>query len=201
MRLERWFKQSSSWLQLLLHRREADQTLDEEIQFHLDAATEQNVAKGMTPEAARRAARIELGGVEQVKERVRAVRTGAWLETFGQDVRFGFRMLRKSPGFTIIAVLILGLGIGANTAIFSIINGLMLRMLPVRDPQQLVVIGNPIHIHSWSNGTPRTDIFSYPLYCQVRDNNTVFSSVLASSHIDSLQSGLMEVRKRSKEDW
>ena len=80
MRLERWFNKSSSWLRLVLHRREADQALDEEIQFHLEEKTERYIADGMTPEAARRAARIELGGVEQVKEKLREVRAGAWLE-------------------------------------------------------------------------------------------------------------------------
>ena len=77
MQMELWFHKLSSWLRLLLHRREAGLALEEEIQFHLEAKTEENVAKGMAPEAARRAARIELGGVEQVKEQVRAARTGA----------------------------------------------------------------------------------------------------------------------------
>lgn len=76
MRLEHWFNKSSSWLRLLLHRREADQALDEEIQFHLDEKTEQYVEQGMTPVAARRAC-IELGGVEQVRQQVRAIRAGA----------------------------------------------------------------------------------------------------------------------------
>jgi len=103
MGLERWFNKLSSWLRFLLHQRETDQALDEEIQFHLDTKTDQYIEKGMTPEAARRAARIELGGVEQVKEQVRAVRTGAWLETFVQDVRFGLRLLRRSPVFSVWA--------------------------------------------------------------------------------------------------
>ncbi len=156
MRLERWFNKSSSWLRLLLHRREADQALDEEIRFHLDVKTEQYIEKGMTPIAARRAACIELGGVEQVKEQVRTIRAGAWLETFVQDVRFGLRLLRKSPGFTTIAVLIPGLGIGANTAVFSMINGLMLRTLPVREPERLVELlhQSPANLHSTaSRGT------------------------------------------------
>jgi putative ABC transport system permease protein len=155
MRLERWFNKSSSWLRLLLHRREAEQALDEEIQFHLDAKTEQYIEKGMAPVAARRAACIELGGVEQVKEQVRAVRAAAGLETFVQDVRFGLRLLRKSPVFTTVAVLILGLGIGANTAVFSIIN-VLLRSLPVRDPGQLVELlhQHPANLHSTvSRGT------------------------------------------------
>jgi predicted permease len=187
MRLERWFNKSSSWLRLLLHRREADQALDEEIQFHLDAKTEQYIEKGMTPVAARRAACMELGGVEQVKEKVRAVRTGTLLETFVQDVRFGLRLLRKSPVFTTIAVLILGLGIGANTAVFSIINGLMLRTLPVRDPGRLVEL-----LHQYP-GEPAFNGFSWDAYQTLRDGNHVFSDLIIGSvnffkiHADNLQ--------------
>jgi len=187
MRLERWFNKSSSWLSLFLHRREAEQALNEEIQFHVDAKTEQYIEKGMTPVAARRAACIELGGVEQVKEQVRAVRTGACLETFMQDVRFGLRLLRKSPVFTIVAVLILGLGIGANTAIFSIINGLMLRTLPVRDPGRLVEL-----LHQYP-GEPAFNGFSWDAYQTLRDDNHVFSDLFIGSvnffkiHADNLQ--------------
>ncbi|HTM39068.1 MAG TPA: ABC transporter permease [Terriglobales bacterium] len=172
IRLQRRFKESSFWLRLLLHRREAEQALNDEIQFHLDAATEQNLAKGMTQEAARRAARIELGGVEQVKEKIRAARTGASLETFVQDLRFGLRMLRKSPGFTIVAVLILALGIGANTAIFSIINGLMLRNLPVRDPGRLVEL-----LHQYP-GEPAFNSFSWDAYQILRDGSHAFSDLI-----------------------
>jgi predicted permease len=175
MRLERWFNKSSSWLRLLFHRREADQALDEEIQFHLDVKTEQYIEKGMTPVEARRAASIELGGVEQVKEQVRTVRTGAWLETLMQDVRFGLRLLRKSPGFTAVAVLILGLGIGANTAVFSIINGLMLRTLPVRDPGQLVEL-----LHQYA-GEPAFNGFSWDAYQILSGGNHVFSDLIVGS--------------------
>jgi putative ABC transport system permease protein len=171
----------------LFNKQRRDRELADELESNLQLHIDENVRAGMPPEQARRDARIRLGGVEQVKEGYREQRGVRWLETFAQDVRFGLRMLRKNLGFTAVAVLTLALGIGANTAIFSVVDALMLRMLPVRDPQQLVVIGDPIHVHSWSNGTPRTDIFSYPLYCQVRDYNAVFSSVLASSHIDSLQ--------------
>jgi predicted permease len=117
-----------------------------------------------------------------------------------QDLRFALRQLRKSPGFTTVAVITLALGIGANTAIFTVVNALLLKMLPVRDPQQLVVVGNPTLVNSRSNGTPRTDIFSYPLYKELRDRNSVFSGLCAASsdrHIqvdtsrgDSLDAGV-----------
>jgi hypothetical protein len=175
MRLEGWFNKSSSWLRLLFHRREADEALDEEIHFQLDVKTEQYIEKGMMPVEARRAASIELGGVEQAKEQVRTVRTGACLETLVQDVRFGLRLLRKSPGFTAVAVLILGLGIGANTAVFSIINGLMLRTLPVRDPGQLVEL-----LHQYP-GEPAFNGFSWDAYQILSGGNHVFSDLIVGS--------------------
>lgn len=102
------------------------------------------------------------------------------METFIQDIRYGFRVLRKSPSFSLIAVLTLALGIGANTAIFSLINALLLRMLPVANPSELVVVGDPAKAHTRSLGTPQVDLFSYPLYRDLRDGNHVFSGMIAS---------------------
>jgi putative ABC transport system permease protein len=98
-----------------------------------------------------------------------------------QDLRYALRQLRKSPGFAAVAVITLALGIGANTAIFTVVNGLLLKMLPVRDPQQLVVVGDPTHANDRSNGTPRTDVFSYPLYKELRDRNAVFTGLCAAA--------------------
>jgi predicted permease len=98
-----------------------------------------------------------------------------------QDVRYAMRQLRKSLGFTTITVLTLALGIGANTAIFTVVNALLLKMLPVKDPQELVVVGNPADPNQRSNGTPQTDVFSYPLYKVLRDQNSVFSGLCAGA--------------------
>src|SRR3982074_2917042 len=98
-----------------------------------------------------------------------------------QDIRYALRQLRKRPGFTAVAVLTLALGIGANTAIFTVVNALLLKMLPVRNPQQLVVVGDPTQANHRSTGTPRADVFSYPLYKELRDRNSVFSGLCAAA--------------------
>jgi putative ABC transport system permease protein len=97
-----------------------------------------------------------------------------------QDIRFGVRVLRKNPGFTLVATLTLALGIGANTAIFSLINAVILNSLPVRRPAELVVVGDPARAHEVNAGTPQSDLFSYPLYRELRDHNNVFSGMMAS---------------------
>lgn len=98
-----------------------------------------------------------------------------------QDLRYTVRQFRKNPGFTLVAVLTLALGNGANTSVFTVLNGVLLKMLPVRDPGQLAVVGDPSRANSRSNGTPRTDIFSYPLYKELRDHNVVFEDLCAGA--------------------
>jgi predicted permease len=161
--------------------------MDAELRFHIEVFTEDLVRSGVSREEAQRRAHIEFGGVEQTKEECRDARGSNFFNSLLQDIRFGLRMLRKNPGFTIVTVLTLALGIGANTAIFTVIDAVMLRSLPAQNPEELVNIGNPARVHSWSTGNPRTDVFSYPLYREIRENNTVFSSVLASSGLSDLR--------------
>ena len=160
----------------LFQKRRREHELAEELESHLQMHIEDNLRSGMKPEEARRQAFIKLGGIEQMKEKYRDRRGVLWLEHLMQDVRFGACMLRKNTGFTIIVVLTVALGAGANTAIFGLIDALMLRLLPVRDPGRLV------ELLQHYPGEPRGNGFwSWPAYEYYRDHNHVFAGLIAAS--------------------
>ena len=137
----------------LFTRPRVEQDLDDELRAYLDQLTEEKRRAGMGAAEARRAARIELGGLEQVKEEVRQVRAGRMLEEFLQDLRYGIRTLRRNPAFTVVAVLALALGIGANTAMFSVAYGILLRPLPYADADRVAVVSMRYFPRDFAFGT------------------------------------------------
>jgi putative ABC transport system permease protein len=151
-----WLREIVFRLRAVLGMRQRERVLGEELQTHLALLVEQNMGRGMSEEAARREAKLQLGGADQIKESVRDHRGLPLLETLWQDIRYGIRMLVKSPGFTAVAILTLALGIGANTAIFALVKTMLLQPLPVRAGNRLVVIWIDNLKNGWSRIGPST---------------------------------------------
>src|SRR5436309_6654381 len=164
-----------SHLRAVGQRRAVKQEIDEELRFHLEQRTAENIAAGMPPEEAARAARRCFGNIQSVREECHDVRGASFGEATLQDIRFGLRMLRKNPGFTAVAVLTLALGIGANTAIFSAVDAVLIRPLPDFDAGRLVMIWDEMS----RIGFPKH--YSTPAeWHEWRQNNTVFTDIAAT---------------------
>lgn len=166
-----WLRVLSSRIAGFFFQRRIDHEFEREIQAHLQLLAEENQRRGMPPEEAWRAARVRLGGVSQLQESHRERRGLPAAGMLACDLRYAIRALRKTPGFTSVAILSLALGIGANTAIFTLIQDLLLKWLPVKDPQQLVVVG--------SDRRSGPFLYCYKTYVELRDRNTVFSGLIA----------------------
>src|SRR5207245_857966 len=159
-------------LRALSRKKQVDRELDEELRAYQEMAAEEKMKQGMSRAHALRAVHLEQGNLEVTKEEIRSASWESFIETLWQDLRFAVRMLRKSPGFTAVVVLTLALGIGANTAIFSIVNAVLLRRLPYANANQLVFVSEA-KPDAGSSGLG----MSYPTFTELRDDNRVFSAV------------------------
>jgi hypothetical protein len=165
-------------LRSLVSGASVDRELDEELRYHLDRQVDANIARGMTPDAARIAALRVIGGIEQRKEECRDTRGISLIENLLRDVRLAVRQLRKQPGFTATAIVSLALGIGANTAIFQLLNALSLRTLPVRAPHELVEVRLTGDGRAGRH-TGRNRQISLPQYQALLTRQQAFSSLIA----------------------
>jgi predicted permease len=176
-------------LRRFFRRRYWDQERARELEAYLEIETDENIARGMTPEEARYAARRKLGNPTLIREEIYRMNTLAWLETLWQDLRYAFRQLQRSPGLAALIVLSLTLGIGANTAVFTLTDAVMFKLLPVKNPQQLVLLGwttsrsksVSITISGYglsdAQGRNLSASFAYPLIERMRAQGNAFSSV------------------------
>ncbi len=174
MGIQRWFYTVPLRLRSLLRRGQVEQELDEELRYHLDRQIDENLAKGMTADEARFAALRIIGGIEQHKEKCRDVRRVSFIEDLVRDFRFGLRSMSRNPGFTSVAVITLALGIGATTAIFSVVYGILLQPLPYPEDDRLVTL-----IQSYPQKGLDTWGLSQANFALYRDQNHVFEKIAA----------------------
>ena len=172
-------------LRSVFRRKRVESEMDEELRFHSERQLEKYLKAGMSYNQARRRVRMEFGGVEQVKEECRDARGVSLIETLAQDLRYGWRTLRKSPSFTAAALFTLALGIGANTAIFSVVYGILLRPLPFRDASRLILLNET---------TPRVGnvSVSYPNFQDWRAQSRAFSEMAAVSVVHFNMTGISQ---------
>jgi predicted permease len=192
-----WIRNTLTGLRSLFGGQRVEREMDEELRGFLDASAEDKRRAGMSSGQAARAARIEMGSTNAVKHRIRSAGWETALETLAQDIRYSLRMLAASPGFTLVAILSLALGIGANTAIFSLLDVIMLRSLPVVDPGQLVLFGHARQVGS-TNSLPNSswDLFSNSFYRTFSQKNRVFSGVTAVDCIEFSTHGFLPGQPR-----
>ena len=184
-------------LRMLFRRRQLDQDLEEEMRLHLEFRRQQQIESGLSPTAASQAANRKFGNVARLKEK--SIMAWGWegLESFIHDAAYGARALLRSPALTVLALLSLALGIGANTAIFSLLDAVMLRSLPVKEPAQLVLLGKG-DTTGITDDFARTDLYSFPFYRQMQQNNQVFSDTAAIFSITNGGHGFVEGRTESE---
>src|SRR4051794_19946438 len=178
----RWLDIAGMRARSLGRRRRVDEELDRELRFHVEHEAQEYMSQGMSPDAARNAALRRLGGVSQVQEECRDMRRVQTIENLTQDLRYGLRSLGRSPGFTTVIVLTLALAIGANSAIFSVIEGVLLRPLPYRDPDRVV------RVFTRNASFPKFPMNHFD-FRDVRSNSKKFESLALYTRTDLQLSG------------
>src|ERR1700758_5271276 len=169
-----WLGEWKRRVGMLLNRSEFRRDLEDEMRLHVELRHEQQMAAGLDAGAARQAALRRFGNTTRIAEKSTMAWGWNWLETFLQDTGYGIRAMLRTPAITIVALLSLALGIGANTAIFSFLDAVMLRSLPVKDPQQLVLLGKG-NASGITDDFGITQLYSYPFYRELQKRNEVFS--------------------------
>jgi hypothetical protein len=177
------FAKARSFLRNIFSPNHGEADLDHEVQSHLQLLTDENIRAGMPPTEPHRAACIELGGAEQVKEQVREIQFGNWLRSVLSDFRYGFRQLRKNPGFTAVAVLTLALSIAVNATMFSLVSAFMLRHPPGRDPKRVAVVTS---INPGNGFLPEANPVSIRNFLAWREANQVFADTAAADQYRSV---------------
>lgn len=192
-----WLRELGRRLNMLLHRRRFDADLDEEMRLHRELRAQQQAESGMSDQDARAAANRRFGNALAIRERSHLAWGWEWLETLMQDVKYGVRAMMRSPGVTLVAILSLALGIGANTAIFSLMDSVMLRSLPVQEPERLVLFGDGLD-EGISDQFPNPWLYSYPFFREMEKRNQVFSEVAAAFSMMDNAHGFVEGRTEAE---
>jgi predicted permease len=187
-----------NWIaRLFSSRKRFEASMNEELQFHIDRQIAANIGAGMSPDEARRQARLQLGAADGLRESCREERRGHWIDSFLADVRYGLRGLRQNPGFTAVAIFSLALGIGANVTIFTLAQEILLEKLHASHPDQLRLLnwaagkGNVVHntwgsFHRLDNGDSTSSSFAYPVYQELRNSNTVLGDLFAFKELSRI---------------
>ena len=192
-----WLSELLRRLWMLMRRKQFDADLKEEMRLHLELREQEQIQTGLSPREARQAASRRFGNATVLKQKSHMAWGWDWLESFVHDIAYGSRAMLRSPALTTVALLSLALGIGANTAIFSLLDAVMLRSLPVRDPAKLILLGKG-NISGITGDFARTELYSYPFYRQMREENQVFSDTAAIFSMTNDVHGFVEGRTESE---
>src|SRR4051812_39874888 len=177
-----WWNRLVAGFSALRSKRRKRAELEEELRAYVEASAGEKIRTGMSQAEAWRRARAEMGSIETVKSKVSAVVWESWMESAAWDVRYGMRQLLRSPGFTAVAMLTLALGIGANTGVFTLVYGIVLKQLPITHPEQLYRVGQgEFYCCEWGGLQGSWGTFDYPFYKHVRDADSSFEQLAAFS--------------------